>query len=123
VNGTTAISPSSAPYQVSLTQNVSGGSDLDGTSLPTVTTSNQYDSSGSATQVVVSTSDGYSKTTNNTYTNDTTNWFLGRLAAATVSAQAPQQLGQYCALPWGGTISNGERDRLFGRYCRRWSDL
>jgi len=107
-SGTTTISPSSAPYQVSLSQNVSSGSDLDGSTLPTVTTANQYDTLGNTTQVVVSTSDGYSKTTNNTYANDTTNWFLGRLAASTVTAQAPQQLGQYCSLPWGGTISNGQ---------------
>jgi hypothetical protein len=108
VNGTTTISPSSAPYQVSLSQNVSSGSDLDGSTLPSVTTANQYDTLGNATQVAVSTSDGYSKTTNNTYTNDTTNWFLGRLTASTVTAQAPQQLGQYCSLPWGGTIANGQ---------------
>jgi hypothetical protein len=108
VSGTTTISPSSAPYQVSLSQNVSSGSDLDGSALPSVTTTNQYDTLGNATQVAVSTSDSYSKTTNNTYTNDTTNWFLGRLTASTVTAQAPQQLGQYCALPWGGTISNGQ---------------
>jgi hypothetical protein len=108
VNGTTTISPSSAPYQVSLSQNVSSGSDLDGSTLPSVTTANQYDTLGNATQVAVSTSDGYSKTTNNTYTTDMTNWFLGRLTASSVTAQAPQQLGQYCTLPWGGTISNGQ---------------
>ena len=107
-NGTTTISPSSAPYQVSLSQNVSSGSDLDGSALPSVTTTNQYDTLGNATQVAVSTSDGYGKTTNNTYTNDTANWFLGRLTASTVTAQAPQQLGQYCTLPWGSTISNGQ---------------
>jgi hypothetical protein len=107
VNGTTTISPSSAPYRVSLSQNVSSGSDLDGSTLPSVTTANQYDTLGNATQVAVSTSDGYSKTTNNTYTNDTTNWFLGRLTASTVTAQAPQQLGQQsCTLPWGGTVSS-----------------
>src|SRR5579872_580285 len=71
VSGTTTISPSSAPYQVSLSQNVSSGADLEGSAMPTVTTSNQYDAFGNATQVVVSASDGYSKTTNNTYTNDT----------------------------------------------------
>jgi hypothetical protein len=57
--------------------------------LPTVTTSNQYDSFGNATQVVVSTSDGYGKTTINTYTNDTTNWYLGRLTQSSVTSVAP----------------------------------
>jgi hypothetical protein len=88
-SGGTTISPTSAPYQVSLSQNVSSGADLDGTALPTVTTSNQYDAYGNATQVVVSTSDGFSKTTANTYTNDTTNWYLGRLTGASVKSVAP----------------------------------
>jgi hypothetical protein len=70
-------------------QAVAASADLDGTTLPTVTTSYQYDAFGNATQVVVSTPDGYSKTTANTYTNDTTNWFLGRLTQATVTSTTP----------------------------------
>ena len=89
VNGSTTISPSSAPYRVSLSQNVSSGSDLDGSVLPSVTTSNQYDALGNATQIVVSTSDGFSKTTNNTYSNDTTNWYLGRLTQSSVTSVSP----------------------------------
>jgi glycosyltransferase TcdB-like subunit of Tc toxin/virulence plasmid B protein/VCBS repeat protein len=95
-------------YQVFQTLSQTSKNDLDGTAVPTATTSYQYDAYNNATQITVATSDGYSKTTNNTYTNDTANWFLGRLTASTVTAQAPQQLGQYCALPWGGTISNGQ---------------
>jgi hypothetical protein len=95
-------------YQVFVTQSQTAKNDLDGTAVPTATTSYQYDAYNNATQVTVATSDGYSKTTNNTYTNDTTNWLLGRLTASTVTAQAPQQLGQYCTLPWGGTIGNGQ---------------
>jgi hypothetical protein len=63
--------------------------DLNGAVLPTVTTANQFDSYGNATQVVVSTGDGYSKTTNNTYTNDVPNWFLGRLTRSTVQSTTP----------------------------------
>jgi hypothetical protein len=74
---------------VSLAQNVSSGSDLDGSALPTVTTANQYDAFGNATQVVVSTPDGFSKTTTNVFTNDTTNWYLGRLVGASVTSVAP----------------------------------
>jgi hypothetical protein len=55
------------------------------------------------------TSDGYSKTVNNTYTNDTTNWLLGRLTASSVTSQAPTQLGKICSLPWGATIGDGQR--------------
>jgi hypothetical protein len=95
-------------YQVFLIQSQTSKNDLDGTAVPSATSSYQYDAYNNATQVTVATSDGYSKTTNNTYTNDATNWLLGRLTASTVTAQVPQQLGQYCALPWGGTISNGQ---------------
>jgi Salmonella virulence plasmid 65kDa B protein/Insecticide toxin TcdB middle/N-terminal region/FG-GAP-like repeat len=97
-----------APYRVSVAQTVNSSFDLDGSAVPSVTTTYQYDAFGNPTQVVASTSDGYSKTTANTYTNDATNWLLGRLTASTVTSQAPRQLGQYCALPWGGTISNGQ---------------
>lgn len=58
-------------------------------SVPTVTTSNQYDAYLNATQVTVSTPDGFSKTTNNTYTNDPSLWYLGRLTRATVINSAP----------------------------------
>lgn len=97
-----------APYRVSLAQNVSSGADLDGSALPTMTTSNLYDAYLNATQVVVSTPDGFSKTTNNTYTNDTSNWFLGRLTAASVASQTPGEPGQYCSVPWGSTITAGQ---------------
>jgi len=88
-SGGTAIGPTNAPYRVSLSQNVSSGADLDGSALPTVTTSNQYDAYLNATQVVVSTPDGFSKTTTNIYTNDATNWYLGRLTRASVANVAP----------------------------------
>jgi hypothetical protein len=88
-SGTTTISPSSAPYKVVLSQNISRGADLDGSALPTLTTQNQYDAFGNATQVVVSTPDGFSKTTINTYTNDPANWYLGRLIRASVTSVAP----------------------------------
>jgi hypothetical protein len=84
----------SAPYRVSLAESVVQSNDIDtstqaAVALPTVTTSYQYDAYNNPTQVVVSTPDGYSKTTTNTYTNDTTNWFLGRLTQAQVASTAP----------------------------------
>lgn len=75
--------------QVFTQQSVAQSSDLDGTSLPTITSTYQYDTFGNVTQMMVSTSDGFSKTTNNTYTNDSVNWFLGRLTASTVTSVAP----------------------------------
>ena len=83
-------SVASAPYQVSVvSQYVTQNADLDGSPLPTVSTTYQYDTFGNATQVATSTSDGFSKTTANTYTNDTTNWFLGRLTGTTITGVAP----------------------------------
>ena len=79
----------SAPYRVSVSQSVAQSADLDGSKIPTETTSYQYDTYGNATQVAVSTPDGFSKTTANTYTNDATNWFLGRLTAAAVTSVSP----------------------------------
>jgi uncharacterized repeat protein (TIGR01451 family) len=90
--GTSSVStPSiaSAPYRASLAQSVAQSSDLDGTALPTITTTYHYDAYNNPTQVVTSTPDGYSKTTANTYINDTTNWFLGRLTQAQVTSTAP----------------------------------
>jgi hypothetical protein len=88
------VGPIYAPYRIRLSQSVESRSDLDGSAIPTVTSTYQYDEFGNATQVSVANSDGYSKTTNSTYTNDRANWLLGRLTASTVTSQAPRQLGQ-----------------------------
>jgi YD repeat-containing protein len=53
--------------------------------FPTVTTSYVYDTFGNPTTVTVSTT-GSSKVTTNTYSNDTTNWFLGRLLTASTNS-------------------------------------
>jgi len=63
--------------------------DLDGTGLPTVTTTTGYDAYGNALSIAVSTGDGNSKTTNSLYNNDTTNWFLGRLTRSAVTSVTP----------------------------------
>jgi len=76
-------------YQVLLTQTQTSGSDLDGSALPTTTSAFTYDVYNNATQIAVSVSDGSTKTTNNTFTNDATNWFLGRLTASSVTSTAP----------------------------------
>jgi hypothetical protein len=57
--------------------------------LPAVTTAYQYDAYGNATQVGVSTGDGHAKTTINTYSNDNTNWLLGRLTRSEVTSTTP----------------------------------
>jgi hypothetical protein len=72
-----------------LTQNQAASADLNGAVMPTVTTTYQHDAHGNPSQIVVFASDGHSKTTTNTYANDTTNWLLGRLTGATVTSTAP----------------------------------
>src|SRR5262249_19731833 len=70
--------------------------DLDGTAMPTITTiygaygtSGGFDAFNNPNSMTVSASDGFSKTTINTYYNDTTNWYLGRLLQSQVTATAP----------------------------------
>ena len=76
-------------YAVVPAQSVESTYELNGSLVTTATTTSQYDSYGNPTQIVVSTGDGYTKTTNNTYTNDATNWLLGRLKLATVTSATP----------------------------------
>lgn len=63
--------------------------DLDGTALPTTTTTNTFDSFGNALVASVGTGDGYSQSTANTYINDTSNWFLGLLTQSAVTSITP----------------------------------
>ena len=75
--------------RVFLTQSQVQGFDLDGSVLPVTTISYQYDTFANTTSITVSANDGFSKTTTNTYSNDTTNWLLGRLTNASVMSQTP----------------------------------
>lgn len=83
-----------------LVQTVEQSWDLNGTPMPRTKTSSSYDVYGNASQITVATDDGFTsagavnaygnvKTTNNTYTNDTSNWLLGRLSRATVTSSLP----------------------------------
>ena len=92
--------------RVFITQSVTTGTDLNGVALPTTSTTYQYDAYGNATQIVVTNSDGYSKTTTNTYSNDTSNWLLGRLLTATVTSQAPTVASQISAASTSDTAPN-----------------
>jgi YD repeat-containing protein len=62
-----------------LSQTYETGNDLNGAPLPSTTTNYTYDNFGNETQIVTSLSDGASKTTTRSCTNDTTNWILGQL--------------------------------------------
>ena len=76
-------------YFVYANQSVESGWDYNGAVLPVITTKTEYDNWGNATKVDVSTSDGYAKKTVNTYSNDSSNWYLGRLLKSLVESTAP----------------------------------
>ena len=80
------VSPITGVYFVCLTQSVVASNDLNGAAFPSTTTTYTYDNYGNALTVDVSVSDGSSKNTTNTYNNDTTNWFLGRLLTTSVNS-------------------------------------
>jgi RHS repeat-associated protein len=63
--------------------------DLNGAAMPRTQTNTTYDAYGSTGPVSPF---GHVKTTTNTYSNDTTNWLLGRLTRATVTSSLPNGL-------------------------------
>jgi len=83
---TVAIGNRYFPY---LSQSIKSAWDLNGAALPVVTTTQQFDNYGNPTQIVSGTADGYSTTTTNTYSNDTTKWYLGRLTRSIVASTTP----------------------------------
>ncbi|WP_283810164.1 FG-GAP-like repeat-containing protein [Herbaspirillum sp. C9C3] len=70
-------------------QSVESSWDYNGTALPVITTSSEYDNWGNATKVEVTTDDGFKKSTVNTYANDSVNWYLGRLLKSSVTSTSP----------------------------------
>ncbi|WP_051517009.1 FG-GAP-like repeat-containing protein [Herbaspirillum sp. RV1423] len=76
-------------YFVYANQSVESGWDYNGAVLPVITTKTEYDTWGNATRVDVSTSDGYGKSTINSYANDSNNWYLGRLLKSSVTSATP----------------------------------
>ncbi len=76
-------------YFVYANQSVESGWDYNGAVLPVITTKTEYDTWGNATRVDVSTSDGYGKSTINSYSNDSNNWYLGRLLKSSVTSATP----------------------------------
>ncbi|OFZ66107.1 MAG: hypothetical protein A2V79_00230 [Betaproteobacteria bacterium RBG_16_56_24] len=72
-----------------ITSTVEKNNELNGTLVTQVTSNIVYDAFGNVTSIAVTTNDGYSKTTTNTYSNDTTKWVLGRLTRSEVKSTAP----------------------------------
>lgn len=87
--GTLAETAPQFPY---LAQSVVTSNDLNGTALPSETTTYTYDSYGEATTITASKSDGSSQTTVNRYDADnitSPNWILGRLTQSAVTSTTP----------------------------------
>jgi len=75
------------PTFVYLSVSTVTGHEVDGTALPSTTTANTNpDAYGNIQTITVTVSDNSSKTTQNTYSNDTTNWFIGRLTQTVVTS-------------------------------------
>jgi hypothetical protein len=74
------------PY---VSQSTSSSWDLNGTALPVLTTATEYDSYGNRTKITSSTSDGYVKTVETTYSNDTTKWWIGKPTRTTTTSTTP----------------------------------
>ncbi|EGG95528.1 Rhs family protein [gamma proteobacterium IMCC1989] len=94
---------SNGVYTVNLDQSIDKSYELNGDLVTTVTTSHSnIDSYGNIGTVSVTTAanganginESFTKSTNSTYYNDTTNWYLGRLSESTVTHQAPNQANQ-----------------------------
>jgi RHS repeat-associated protein len=80
-------------YFLAVHSSTTQSNDLNGAAYPSVTTTHVFDCDstptncfGDETQTVVSRSDGSSATTNNTYTEDTTDWLLGRVTSSSVES-------------------------------------
>lgn len=87
--GTCSISPGQRYFPFA-SQSVQLSNDLNGSPLPTVTTTQgDVDLFGNVGSITVTTGDGYIKTTSNTYANDSANWILGRLLRAQVTSTTP----------------------------------
>lgn len=83
-----AVSPGRR-YFAFLNGSAEAGADLNGATLGAINKGWQYDAYGNITQSTMTTSDGYSERTENTYINDIPNWFLGRLTRSTNYKQTP----------------------------------
>lgn len=91
----TALTPAGGSggnyHKAELTQAVARNYELDAnnTNYNTVTTTTSYDGYSNPTSISISTADGYSSVTTNTYSNDTSAWILGRVTNSTVARTKP----------------------------------
>lgn len=86
-NGSCGATPAGTGVVVAcLTETIAAGNDLNGAVLPTVTTDYTYDNYQNPLTVNRAVSDGSYKNATNTYNNDTTRWYLGRMLTTSVTS-------------------------------------
>lgn len=115
------VPPATKVQRPYLRKSVETAKDLNGLTLPTVTTTNTFNASGNPTQINVVTTGGFIKSTSHLYQADDTaddNWILGRLTRTTVTNTVPDQLtgmttsagtGSYASATTGtGPIRTGQ---------------
>ncbi len=81
-------------YFLAVSSSTTQSNDLNGAAYPSVTTTHTFDCDsnptntcyGDETQTVLTRSDGSSAATNNTYTEDATDWLLGRVTSSSVDS-------------------------------------
>lgn len=88
-NGSACTIAAGQRYFPFVSQQVYTRKDLNGSVMPSTTTTWQYDNYGNPTSVNSTATDGYSKAVTSTYLNDTTNWFIGRQTKSTTVGIAP----------------------------------
>lgn len=89
-NTNDCINLTSTRFLIEVNTTTDSSWDLDGTAMPVLTTTyDSYDLFGNPLSITASTPDGYAKITTSTYTNDTTNWFIGRVTDTQVKATIP----------------------------------
>ncbi len=74
------------PY---ISQSVESAYELDESFVKSSSTAFTYDNFGNVVQSVGEFNDGYRETTTNSYSNDETNWLIGKLEETTVTKSAP----------------------------------
>jgi RHS repeat-associated protein len=98
-------------YQVNVDQSVDKSYELNGDLITTVATAySNIDAYGNVGQVSVTTAgngESFTKITDSTYTNDLSNWYLGRLTETTVTHQAPAQADQQRRSQFGYDSTTG----------------
>jgi len=92
-------------------QSVVEGFELDGNLISRILTTNQFDAFGNPMVIDVTANDGFRRFTENTYSNDTDRWILGKITQGKVTAYAPDQAPQTRTSSFEYNPADGLRSR------------